>query len=90
MLALVYDQRVQEKVYADEMKDDAVEEVVEWEELAEGNILEGNPDDASPVNVKYETLEVSDKTYKLAELKAVAKEVGVRVSGTKAEVYRKI
>ena len=58
--------------------------------MAEGNILEGNPNDASPVNVKYETLEVSDKTYKLAELKAVAKEVGVGVSGTKAEVYRKI
>ena len=90
MLAFVNDQRVQEKVYADETKDEDVEEVVEWEELAEGNILEGNADDASPVNVKYETLQVSDTIYKLAELKAVAKEVGVGVSGTKAEVYRKI
>ena len=89
MLAFVNDQRVQEKVYADEMKDEDVEEVVEWEELAEGNIHDGNPD-APPVNVKYETLEVSDKTYKLAELKSVAKEVGVVVSGTKAKVYRKI
>jgi len=90
MLAFVNDQRVQEKVYADEMKDNDVDEIIEWEELAEGNILEGNPNDASPVNVKYETLAVLDKTYKLAELKAVAKEVGVGVSGTKAKVYRKI
>ena len=61
MLAFVNDQRVQEKMYADETKDEDVEDVVEWEELAECNILEGNPDNASPVNVKYETVEVLDK-----------------------------
>jgi len=89
MLELIRHQHQQEELNADEMEDVPAVEVAEWEHIAEGNFTNGNPDEQPEAPVEYETIEVSEE-LKGDDLKAIAKAIGVGVSGKKYDVYRRI